>query len=64
MIIEHSPIRSRILVEKITKNGKREVIGDSGFEPVYDKDKLILLLNLMQIDLNRKKKIMELLKEE
>lgn len=64
MINENCPIKHRILVEKIHADGHREIVGDSGFKPIYNKDKLILLLNLMQIDLDKKKKIMELLNND
>lgn len=64
MITKSSPIKHRILIEKIHADGHKELIGDSKFEPVYDKDKILLLLKLMEIDIERKNKIMESLKEE
>jgi len=64
MISENTPIKERIIVEKIHADGTHELIGDTGFEKVYDKDKILLLLDLMDIDLNRKKRVMELIKEE
>ena len=63
MITKSSPIKHRIIVEKISADGSRELIGDSGFKSEYDKDKILLLLEMMNLDLQRKKMIYNILKK-
>lgn len=63
MINQASPLKHRIIVEKIHANGIRELVGDTGFKYEYDKDKLLLLLELMNLDLERKKQIYNIIKE-
>ena len=63
MINQASPLKHRIIVEKIHANGIRELVGDTGFKSEYDKDKLLLLLELMNLDLERKKQIYDIIKE-
>ena len=63
MITKSSPIKHRIIVEKIHSDGTHELVGDSGFKLEYDKDKILLLLELMNLDLQRKKFIYNILKE-
>lgn len=63
MINQASPLKHRIIVEKIHADGTRELVGDTGFKSEYDKDKLLLLLELMNLDLERKKQIYDIIKE-
>jgi len=62
MIRQISPLRHRIFIEKIHADGTHELIGDSGFKSEYDKDKILLLLELMNLDLQRKKQIYNIIK--
>lgn len=63
MITKSSPIKHRIIVEKIHSDGTHELVGDSGFKSEYNKDTILLLMQLMDIDLERKKLIYNILKE-
>ena len=63
MIKQISPLRHRIFIEKINADGTHELVGDSGFKSEYNKDTILLLMQLMDIDLERKKLIYNILKE-
>ena len=63
MLIDSLPFKYRIIVERVNADGSTKVIGDTGF--LDDNSRLIVstLLNLINNDIELKRKLGEIRKE-
>ena len=63
MIVDNLPFRYRIIVERINGDGSTKVVGDTGF--LNDDSKIIVkaLLDLINNDIEFKRKLGEIRKE-
>ncbi len=63
MLIDRLPFKYRIIVERVNADGSTKVIGDTGF--LDDNSRMIVstLLNLINNDIELKRKLGEIRKE-